>query len=225
MTAILGSMREYLTSQRLPWKRAVVRESSYSYYLVIKMSKGLDEYVLNAAATGDLNAVIRAVERGANIHTCCGEEEAPLIVAAGNGHLNVISYLLAQGADVNAQDGEALISAAMDGHLSVVKYLVSQGADVNAQRGRALIIAAREGRLSVVRYLLSLAPRSRAEILALMRISNPKDLDTLEYLLSLYGTIPSKLSRKMLILLDKQKKMREAITDTRVERKLISWYM
>lgn len=187
------------------------------------MSKDLDEYLLDAAATGDLNALIRAVEQGADIHTCCGEEEAPLIMAAGNGHLNVISYLLAQGADVNAQDGEVLISAAREGHLSVVKYLVSQGADVNVQR--ALISAAREGRLSVVRYLLSLAPRSRAEILALMRISNPKDLDTLGYLLSLYGGIPSKLSRKMLILLDKEKKMREAITDAREVRKLISWYM
>lgn len=191
------------------------------------MSKDLDEYVFNAAATGDLNAMIRGVEQGANIHTCCGEAEAPLIIAAWNGHLNVIGYLLAQGADVNAQDGEFLIGAARNGHLSAVKYLVSQGADVNAQRGSALISAAREGRLSVVQYLLSLAPRSRAEILALMRVSNPKDLDTLGYLLSLYDTIPSKLSRKMLILLDEEKKMREAITSTysREEGKLISWYV
>lgn len=191
------------------------------------MSSDLDWRVFNAATDGDLNTIIRAVEQGANIHTYHEEEGAPLIMAAWNGRLNVIGYLLAQGANVNAQEGEPLIGAARNGHLSVVKYLVIQGADVNAQEGSALISAAREGRLPVVRYLLSLKPRSRADILALIRTSNPKDLDTLEYLLSFYGTTPSKLSRKMLILLDKQEKMRKAITDAYSQERgrLISWYM
>ena len=54
-------------------------------------------------------------------------------LAAENGHLEMVKYLVSQGANVNAQNDYADRRAAHYGHLETVKYLVSQGANANAQ--------------------------------------------------------------------------------------------
>ncbi len=41
-------------------------------------------------------------------------------------------FLVAEGADVHEGGNEALICASGNGHLEVVKYLVSNGADAHA---------------------------------------------------------------------------------------------
>ncbi len=60
----------------------------------------------------------------------------PLIIAARNGQLKVVEFLLARGADVNVRDksngATALIVAAREGHLQVVDLLLKKGADANA---------------------------------------------------------------------------------------------
>jgi ankyrin repeat protein len=48
--------------------------------------------------------------------------------ASENGHLDVVKYLVSQGADITADDNYAVRWASFYGHLEVVKYLVSQGA-------------------------------------------------------------------------------------------------
>ena len=48
-----------------------------------------------------------------------------LIDAAKNGHLDVVRYLVERGADVHADDDEAMRWASRNGHLEVVKYLES----------------------------------------------------------------------------------------------------
>lgn len=77
----------------------------------------------------------------------------PLILAAQEGHLEMIKYLVKEGGNPRAKADQALIRAATDGHLDVVAYLLSLGADVNAGGSSPLINAAYEGRLDVLKLL------------------------------------------------------------------------
>eukprot|EP01027_Heterolobosea_sp_BB2_P014661 GEZU01021028.1.p1 GENE.GEZU01021028.1~~GEZU01021028.1.p1 ORF type:complete len:215 (-),score=56.31 GEZU01021028.1:20-664(-) len=59
----------------------------------------------------------------------------PLHWAAREGKLNVLEFLLENGADINFQDKDgysALHYAALNGHTDVVRHLVKEGANVNA---------------------------------------------------------------------------------------------
>lgn len=63
--------------------------------------------------------------------------EGPIILAAGNGHLDVVRWLLEHGAKINFDIKGELTSmplsyAASNGHLEVVKLLVEHGAAINA---------------------------------------------------------------------------------------------
>ncbi|KAK7456361.1 hypothetical protein VKT23_010608 [Stygiomarasmius scandens] len=83
--------------------------------------------------------------------------------AAYEGHLDVVKFLLENGADVNAMGemgelfGTALQAAASQGHLDVVKVLLEKGADINAVGefyGTALQAAALRRDLDVVKFLI-----------------------------------------------------------------------
>ena len=46
--------------------------------------------------------------------------------ASGNGHLEVVKYLVDHGANVNAEDDEALRYASKNGHKDIVTFLKSK---------------------------------------------------------------------------------------------------
>jgi ankyrin repeat protein len=82
----------------------------------------------------------------------------PLFIAAGEGRSDVVRYLLAEGADVNAREklGEtALTEATHNGHVALVKELLSHGADINAigNEGTALDIAINRSNAEVAELL------------------------------------------------------------------------
>ena len=75
-----------------------------------------------------------------------GNSGMPLFLAAGEGKLKVVRYLLDEGADVNAREARgntALIEAAYFGPLDILKELLLCGADINAigDQGTALDVA------------------------------------------------------------------------------------
>lgn len=87
----------------------------------------------------------------------------PFAIAAENGRLAVVQFLVARGGidinDANRDGDTPLCVAACTGRLQVVKYLVKVGADVqriNHDGASACWIACWNGHLPLVRYLSSL---------------------------------------------------------------------
>ncbi|KFY91992.1 hypothetical protein V498_05197 [Pseudogymnoascus sp. VKM F-4517 (FW-2822)] len=92
-----------------------------------------------------------------NIRSGLGSYSNPLYYASLGGLANTTSQLVEEGADVNAQDGNALQEASAGGHDRIVKMLLSKGANVNAQGGfygNALQAASAEGHEKIVEMLL-----------------------------------------------------------------------
>ncbi len=87
----------------------------------------------HAAARGDVPVARLLLERGAKIDAKTADSVTALMVASYAGHVDMVSFLISQGADVNANFGfgTALSISAYHGHASVVKALLENGADVN----------------------------------------------------------------------------------------------
>ncbi len=89
------------------------------------------------------------------------EADAALIVAANQGHGEIVESLLAKGAHENDQEEKgctALMYAARNGHTSIVESLLAKGADVNAQNEKgstAIMFAARNGHTAIAESLLA----------------------------------------------------------------------
>ncbi|WP_077176771.1 ankyrin repeat domain-containing protein [Burkholderia cenocepacia] len=65
-----------------------------------------------------------------------------------------IEYILSKGADIQANDNEAIHEACRVGDLDIVRFLISHEADPLDKE--CILVAAREGHIDIVEYLLSL---------------------------------------------------------------------
>ena len=81
--------------------------------------------------------------------------QSPFVEACKSPDLEVVKYLVSQGADLRADVNYDVEVASENGHLEVVKYLVSQGANVQNRDNWAVQVASENGHLEVVKYLVS----------------------------------------------------------------------
>ena len=92
--------------------------------------------LIEAAKTGNVEAVKDLVKRGADLEAKSEKAKTALHYAAANGHVDVVNVLLEHGAVVDARDRDwrtPLMLAAIYGCNHTVQSLVNRGADVNAR--------------------------------------------------------------------------------------------
>ncbi len=114
---------------------------------------------VDSAAAGNLEVVKLFVQAGMSVDTAKSGKWPALHMAVGHDHLEVVKYLVGQGASLTATDtnGETALYMAARSYLAVVQYLVGQGASptVTSNNGYTpLHYAAGDGNLAVVQYLV-----------------------------------------------------------------------
>ena len=153
--------------------RAIAFTSTFSLALALSNSRPSvkeqrQRYFAQAAVDGNLRRIQLLHFAGANVNArgnCC----MPLYLAAGEGRLEVVRYLLDEGADVNAREkfgDTALTEAVFNGQLAAVKELLLRGADVNAiaDGGTALDIAINRNHTAIADLLRHRGARKACEI-------------------------------------------------------------
>lgn len=121
-----------------------------------------------SAKTGDSRAVAAEIRRGADVNAPDKHGRLALVLAAQNGHTDVVRLLLDNGADVNgiciggssALSGEvgmtALMWATWTGRIETARLLLGRGASVNTKSvhgNTALLLAEGNGWSDIVEVL------------------------------------------------------------------------
>ena len=153
-------------------------------YQLLKEYKTMNKLLVEAASAGELPLVKFALKNKAYMHFL---QDAALVNAAGEGHLDIVKYLIEEGSGIPPS---SLIQAVSNGHFEVIKYLVEKGvpitsvavtravlfsnpdivkyliehgADVHAENDYALRWAAREGHFDLVKFLVESGANIHAE--------------------------------------------------------------
>ena len=122
-----------------------------------KFKERRQRYFASAATSGSVYRMQLLHLAGANVNSP-GSSGTPLFLAAGEGRLNAVRYLLDEGADVNSRGdygNTALTEATYFGHASVIKELLMRGAEVNVMSsvGTPLDIAVSRNNSAVIDLL------------------------------------------------------------------------
>jgi ankyrin repeat protein len=123
------------------------------------------EAIVQAARVGNLEEVRRLVQQDRGLlDAVCGtyewEYSSPLVAAAGRGHLEVVRYLLDEGADINLRHFygyTAVELACVSGRSEAADLLLARGADTSprADGWIPLMWASTRGHTAVVELLLA----------------------------------------------------------------------
>lgn len=104
-----------------------------------------DLFLSNSAYTGNLDCVRYLLEHGANIKFTHADiwsmpdengdyyqdYQHPFLEAISGGQLEVVKFMLENGAELRANYDEPLKEAALSGQIVVAEYLIDRGADID----------------------------------------------------------------------------------------------
>ncbi|XP_075040086.1 CARD- and ANK-domain containing inflammasome adapter protein-like [Mixophyes fleayi] len=115
--------------------------------------------VFDAVTNGDLS-LLESILKGSDVNAVNSSGETLLHVAASNGHVPVIEYLIARGAKIDAKDGKRrtpLHRAAENGHMEAVRALLQAGANIYSLDSDSLSplhLAAKNNHYHIVKLFL-----------------------------------------------------------------------
>ena len=93
--------------------------------------------LMTAVKKNDVPLVKQLIQQGVNVSELDASQDSPLIMAAYQGHTEIVRLLLEAGADVAAVDpgmkATALHAAAYAGNTDAAKLLIQYHVDVNKQ--------------------------------------------------------------------------------------------
>lgn len=120
-----------------------------------------EKEILNAAKTGNLEQVKKLAEQNPELIKVKDQNgTTPLHLACSGRFLEIQKYLIEQGADMNAQEGDLstpLHYAAVRNHIEGVAFLIEKGANINAldnENHTPLHLAAQYGLRNAVNVLV-----------------------------------------------------------------------
>jgi len=127
----------------------------------------------HAVETGDLPMVKKMLDLDKSLlHNRSHDGETAIIKASENGRIDVVRFLLKNGANPNDEDATSagqtpLIHASFNGHTKIIKLLLDAGADIEKKNNipgeGPLITAVQEGKLEVVKLLLKMGADPNVE--------------------------------------------------------------
>jgi ankyrin repeat protein len=132
-----------------------------------KVKERRQQYFSEAATDGNVHRMRWLQMAGVNVNP--PGAPPPLVLAAREGRVNAVRYLLDQGADVNARDNsghDALAEATYFAQIPVIKELLARGADINALTNGAtpLDIALNRNDATVIDLLKHYGGRQASEL-------------------------------------------------------------
>ena len=131
--------------------------------LQAKKTKPASQAFFDAALNGDIQSVESELNAGVDVNAISvnGQNQTALMLAAFNGHINLVEMLIARGGKVNHLDvtnRTALMYCSSGPFPETTELLLDNGADVNIidnnEKWTALMFAAAEGQLENVKLLL-----------------------------------------------------------------------
>ncbi len=162
---------KYLYEREAHWKdipavaakKGPCREWFYNIIIKSKNDDSYYSYSNRAAETGDINYFEEKEARGVDLDCC---NSTILNLAAANGQLKTVEYLLLTGCSINPPNkysDSALHVAVENGEYETIKYLLSKGADINWQdqmKETPLMVAIEKKDEELVQYLLKNNPNT-----------------------------------------------------------------
>ncbi|MEE6495014.1 hypothetical protein FKM82_001929 [Ascaphus truei] len=146
-------------------EKSKVKEKQNTPSETLKDTTSASISIFDAVTKGDLS-LLENVLNGSNINAVNSSGESLLHIAAANGHVPVIKYLIRKGVKLDAQDKQrrtALHRAAENGHSDAVMILLQAGANLYTLDNDSLTplhLAAQNNHHNVLKVLLQEEQRS-----------------------------------------------------------------
>lgn len=113
------------------------------------------------------------------------------------GNVGIVKYLCERGADIHAEQEESLIFSSIHGHIEVFKYLVEKGADITTQSNFVIMCCSN---LEIIKFIVKVGGDIHVrEDELLMRAVNSGDMNIIKYLVEENAVINAQDGKALLL--------------------------